>query len=64
MGGCGQIYSIGFFVSALLVGKLTVTTYNFILLISSISFILSYVILNNFLKCIDLSNKNQVVITR
>lgn len=64
MGGCGQMYSIGFFVSALLVGKLTVTTYNFILLISSISFILSYVILNNFLKCIDLSNKNQVVITR
>lgn len=64
MGGCGQIYSIGFFVSALLVGKLTVTTYNFILLISSISFILSYVILNNFLKCIDLSNKNQVAITR
>lgn len=45
MGVNGQIYSIGFFLSALFVGKLMVISYNLVLLISGISFMLSYVIL-------------------
>ena len=46
MGGSGQISSIAMFTSALIMGKV-IMGYTVVLLISGISFILSYVILNN-----------------
>ena len=56
MGGCGQICSTAFFISALLVGKLTIISYSFILLISGISFMLSYIVLKKFFKFNILNN--------
>lgn len=49
MGGSAQLYSISWFISSLTIGGL-IMHYNLILLLSGISFILSYIVLSTFLQ--------------
>ena len=49
MSSAGQISSIGLVAAGLIIGKLMTISYNFILLISGISFTLSYIMINNLI---------------
>ncbi|CAH2559756.1 MFS transporter [Cardinium endosymbiont of Oedothorax gibbosus] len=48
IGSSGQIASMGFFIAGLFIGKLMILNCNLILLLSGISLMLSYIVLENF----------------
>lgn len=50
MGGSGQVSSLAFCMAGLIMGNLLILSYNLILLISGLSFLLSYIVLNIWLQ--------------
>lgn len=49
MGGSGQVYSLAWFISGLMIGTL-VSNYYFILIIPALSFLLSFILLKSYIK--------------